>query len=153
MKQSAGLLLFKQHEGELLFFLVHPGGPFFAKKDSGLWTVPKGEVVAGENHLDTAIREFSEETGSIPSGDFIELTSITQKGGKQVSCWAFEGDIDIDKAVSNTFDLEWPPKSGHVKKFPEVDRYGWFCFENALLMINERQQPFLIELKKLLDNR
>ncbi len=153
MKQSAGLLLFKRSEEGPLFFLVHPGGPFFSKKNFGWWTVPKGEVNVGEDHLDTAKREFLEETGSIPKGDFIKLAPIIQKGGKRVYCWAFEGAIDIDKAVSNTFDLEWPPKSGSVQKFPEVDRFGWFGFEEAMLMINERQQAFLIELKAFLNNQ
>ncbi len=149
MKQSAGILLFKREKKELLFFLVHPGGPFFAKKDAGWWTIPKGEINPEEDFLAAAIREFEEETGSILSGDFITLKPIVQKGGKKVFCWAVEGDVDPAKITSNTFVMIWPPKSGKVKTFPEIDKAGWFNLLEAKKMMMESQAGFLDELSEI----
>jgi len=148
MVQSAGILLFRQIQ-QIEFFLVHPGGPFFAKKDAGWWTIPKGEILPGEDPLQAAIREFEEETGYKPSGDFTPLPSIVQKGGKQVLCWAVKGDLDAAHIQSNTFEIQWPPRSGKLKIFPEVDRAGWFQLADATKMINERQIPFLDEVIRL----
>ncbi|WP_158799835.1 NUDIX domain-containing protein [Pedobacter sp. L105] len=146
MKQSAGILLFRKLENETQIFLVHPGGPFFARKDAGWWTVPKGELLPDEDPLDAAIREFEEETGYRPSGDFISLQPVVQKGGKQVLCWAVSGDLDAEGIASNTFELEWPPRSGKMKIFPEIDQGKWFSFEEASKMINNKQAAFLQEL-------
>lgn len=152
MKQSAGILLYRIKHAQPEFFLVHPGGPFFVKKNLGAWSVPKGEMNADEDPLTAAIREFAEETGHTLSGNFIPLTVIKQKGGKQVQCWAVEGDLDADNIVSNTFPLEWPPKSGKWIDCPEVDRAGWFAEEEALQLINEKQKAFVTELIALLNN-
>lgn len=150
MTQSAGILLFRKSHNESEFFLVHPGGPFFAKKNEGWWTVPKGEIIPPEDALTAAIREFKEETGYLPNGDFIPLQPIQQKGGKQVLCWAVEGDLDANTIISNTFDLEWPPRSGKMKNFPEIDKGGWFSFSEAGKLINEKQAAFLQELSGLI---
>jgi len=150
MKQSAGILLFRRKDEQIEFFLVHPGGPFFAKKDLGFWTVPKGELNDGEEALTAAIREFKEETGQSLTGDFIELTRIVQKGGKKVLCWAFEGNFDPSTIVSNTFEIEWPPRSGKRKSFAEIDRAGWFGYSDAITRINEKQIALLDELKSKL---
>jgi len=140
---SAGLLLYKFQALEIYFFLVHPGGPYFTKKDEGSWTILKGEIDMNEDELDAAKREFIEETGYLPGGNFIALNSIQQKGGKIVKCWAIEGDIDPAKLVSNTFEMEWPPKSGKMQTYPEIDRGAWFTFAEAKKKINERQISFL----------
>ncbi|GGI27169.1 NUDIX domain-containing protein [Pedobacter mendelii] len=145
MKISAGLLLFRKTNHHLEFFLVHPGGPFFAKKDAGWWTIPKGELLKNEEPLIAAIREFEEETGFKPSGDFVGLNSIVQKGGKKVLCWAIEFDLDASKIISNTFEIEWPPRSGIKKNFPEIDNAGWFEYDEAVKLINEKQISFLDE--------
>jgi predicted NUDIX family NTP pyrophosphohydrolase len=151
MKRSAGILLYKvDKSNEPAFFLVHPGGPFFAKKDNGSWTIPKGEIEPDEDPLETAKREFEEETGTKPTGIFISLGEIKQKGGKTVQAWAVEGDLDIEKILCNTFEIEWPPKSGQRKSFPEIDKAGWFAFPEAREKINEAQSIFLdrvVELK------
>src|SRR5262245_21038836 len=117
---SAGLLMYRYRDGGLEVLLVHPGGPFFKKKDSGAWSIPKGEVEGGDDPLATARREFQEETGTTPSGPFTSLTSVKQKGGKVVHAWAFSGDLDVSAIVSNTFTMEWPPRSGRTAEFPEV---------------------------------
>ena len=117
-RKSAGILLYRITKEEPEFFLVHPGGPFWINKDAGAWSVPKGEYSDHEDALSAAVREFEEETGKKLSGDFIALTPVTQKAGKQVHAWAMEGDIDADKIVSNTFKVEWPPKSGKWKSYP-----------------------------------
>lgn len=143
MKQSAGILLYRLYQEQLQFFLVHPGGPFFQKKDEGYWTIPKGEVQDGEAMLAAAIREFEEETGHVPQGPFKELGFIKQKGGKQVFCWAAIGELDVATLKSNTFELEWPPRSGKMKTFPEIDKSGWFEMEEACRLINEMQRSFL----------
>lgn len=147
MKQSAGILLYRNMGTETEFFLVHPGGPYFAKKDKGYWTIPKGELQPAESPFECAIREFKEETGYLPSAPFILLQTITQKGGKKVFCWAAAGDLDPETITSNTFEIEWPPRSGKMKEFTEIDKAGWFNFEEAIFLINERQIPLLEELK------
>jgi predicted NUDIX family NTP pyrophosphohydrolase len=150
MKRSAGILLYKiNHSKEIAFFLVHPGGPFFAKKDNGFWTIPKGEIEPNEDPLKTAKREFEEETGTKPTGIFISLGEIKQKGGKIVQAWAVKGDLDIEKIQSNTFEIEWPPKSGQKKSFPEIDKAGWFGLTEAMEKINEAQSIFLTRLVEL----
>lgn len=145
-RQSAGILLYRKKD-ELEVFLVHPGGPLFAKKDAGAWSVPKGEYVAGEDALEAAKREFEEETGQPIQGTFIPLFPIKQKSGKVVNAWAVEGDIDPAIVSSNTFEMIWPPRSEKMKTFPEIDRAEWFSLEVARLKINERQVAFLDELE------
>lgn len=146
MKQSAGILLFRKTDQNIEFFLVHPGGPFFAKKDLGFWTIPKGELNENEAPLAAAIREFAEETGKTLSGDFIELSPVVQKGGKKVLCWAISGDIDPATIVSNTFEIEWPPRSGKKQSFAEVDKAAWLNYNDAIKHINEKQVALLDEL-------
>lgn len=143
MKQSAGILLYRNTANETEFFLVHPGGPFFAKKHEGWWTIPKGELLPDEAPLDCAVREFEEETGYTPFAPFTELETITQKGGKKVMAWAAEGNLNADTITCNTFTIEWPPRSGRQKEFPEVDKAGWFTLSDAKVLINERQVSFL----------
>lgn len=150
-KQSAGILLYRFMGKELEVLLVHPGGPFFRNKDKGWWTVPKGEVMAGEQAFDTALREFKEETGYLPVGEFKVLKSVVQKGGKVVHCWAVPGDLDASAITCNTFTMEWPPKSGKVVEFPEVDQGRWFSLAEARIYMNEAQQSFLFELEGLLN--
>src|SRR5690606_2511519 len=150
MKQSAGILLFRRMGSDPEFFLVHPGGPFFTRKDAGAWTVPMGEILLWEDPLKAALREFEEETGYHPSGPYIPLDAIVQKGGKQVMCWAAEGDLDPDTVASNLFELEWPPRSGKKVSFPEIDRSGWFSLREAKRLINERQRALLEQLNGLL---
>lgn len=148
MKPSAGILLFKKSPLQVL--LVHPGGPFWKNKDLGSWSVPKGESEAGENPLDAAIREFREETGNAIDGEFIALQPVRLKSGKIVHCWTLEGQIDAGSIVSSTFEIQWPPKSGKIQIFPEVDKAGWFPIDEALERINEAQQSFLRELVRLI---
>ena len=150
MKQSAGILLYRKDKSETKFFLVHPGGPYFARKEAGWWTVPKGEPNDGEDLCACAVREFEEETGYRPTGPFTALQPIVQKGGKKVSCWAAEGDLDPDAITCNTFEMEWPPKSGKRTTFPEIDKAGWFTAPEALKLINERQAAFVEEILGLL---
>jgi predicted NUDIX family NTP pyrophosphohydrolase len=145
-KQSAGLLLYRSKKNHREVFLVHPGGPFWAKKDLGAWSIPKGEFQEGEDPLLAAQREFQEETGLSISGEFKSLSSVKQKGGKIVHAWAIKGDIDPTKIKSNTFKLEWPPKSGKLKEFPEIDKAGWFTLEVAREKINPGQAAFLERL-------
>ncbi|KAA0993000.1 NUDIX domain-containing protein [Dyadobacter aurulentus] len=147
--QSAGILMYRKAQ-EVEVLLVHPGGPFFAKKDLGSWSIPKGEYAPGEDPLTVAKREFLEETGSEITGDFIALTAIRQKGGKEVKAWAVEGNIDAHRIFSNTFEIEWPPRSGRQQTFPEVDKAGWFSLEAARQKMNEKQAAFLDELELLL---
>lgn len=153
VKASAGILIYRVFEGELQFFLVHPGGPFWAKKDLGTWSIPKGEFGADENPLDAAKREFAEETGTEVSGELIELTPVLQKAGKQVYAWAIKADIDPSKIQSNTFKMEWPPKSGTLKSFPEVDKAGWFNAAAAREKINPAQVAFIEELTATLSGK
>jgi predicted NUDIX family NTP pyrophosphohydrolase len=130
--------------------LVHPGGPFWKGKDTGAWTVPKGEIQAGEAPLAAAQREFEEELGFKPAGNWIELPPVKQKAGKTVLAWAFEGDCDPERIHSNTFTLEWPPKSGKTTEFPEVDKAAFFAMELARQKINPAQISFLEELQRRL---
>lgn len=148
-KHSAGILMFRR-SSTLEVLLVHPGGPFWAKKDLGAWFIPKGEVNEGEDELAAAKREFHEETGLVASEPLIPLGSITQKGGKIVTVWAFEGDCDPSKCKSNTFEMEWPPKSGKKQTFPEVDRAEFFAIEEARRKILPSQLPLLDAMEKSL---
>jgi predicted NUDIX family NTP pyrophosphohydrolase len=145
-KLSAGLLLFRQAVS-IEVLLVHPGGPFWAGKDNGAWSIPKGEYESAEDALAAARREFAEELGAPPpSGSLIELGSIKLSSGKVVTGWAVEGDFDPTTAVSNTFELIWPPKSGQVQTYPEVDRVDWFTVDIARRKLNRAQEPFLDRL-------
>lgn len=146
MKQSAGILLYRFRDSKPEFFLVHPGGPFWAKKENGAWSVPKGEFDEDERPIDAAQREFREETGQEISGLFLELKPVRQKSGKTVFCFAIEKDIDPSGIVSNTFEMEWPPRSGRKQIFPEIDRAGWFEFGVARIKILESQLPFIEEI-------
>lgn len=148
---SAGLLMYCFNGKKLKTFLVHPGGPFFTKKDEGYWSIPKGLPEKNENIFDTAKREFTEETGIFPSGDFIDLNSVIQKNGKQVFAWAFETpNDDAIEITCNTFDLEWPPHSGKIQKFPEVDKGEFFEAEIARKKINSAQVEFINRLEEYL---
>lgn len=144
-KRSAGLLMYRRKSG-VEVFLVHPGGPFWARKDLGVWSIPKGEYGAGEEALAAARREFEEETGFSADGDFIELGEVRQASGKIVSAWAVEGDCDPASLRSNTLELEWPPRSGRKMEFPEVDRGGWFALEEARKHLLAGQVMFLDRL-------
>jgi predicted NUDIX family NTP pyrophosphohydrolase len=146
MKTSAGLLMYRKINDIPEYFLVHPGGPFFKNKDDGFWTIPKGEPEEGEELLETAQREFFEETGIKPIPPYIQLGQVKQKGGKVVHAWAFEKDCN-DPIQCNTFSIEWPPKSGIITSFPEVDLGGYFKYEEASLKINEAQAEFIKRLK------
>ena len=147
-KQSAGILLYRLRADELEVLLVHPGGPFWARKDAGVWSIPKGEIGAGEDPLEVARREFLEETGSPIEGELAELAPIVQRGGKTVHAWAVEGDFDVTRLRSNTFSLEWPPRSGKRRDFPEVDRAEWFRIAAAREKLLEAQRPLLDELER-----
>jgi predicted NUDIX family NTP pyrophosphohydrolase len=142
-KKSAGLLMFRRRKDEVEFFLVHPGGPFWRKKDLGAWSIPKGEYGDDEEPLEAAKREFQEETGVVASGDFIPLDEIKQPSGKFVTAWAFEGDCSPGEIRSNTFSMEWPPKSGKMQEFPEADRADWFSLPSARRRIFKGQLGFL----------
>jgi predicted NUDIX family NTP pyrophosphohydrolase len=135
-KISAGIVLFRRRPEGLQFLLAHAGGPFWKNKDIGAWSIPKGEVDDGEDLFSAARREFAEETGMEVSGKFIELRPIKQKGGKIVHAWGCEQDFDTSKVKSNTFSMEWPPKSGKQSEFPEIDRVEWFSFEETREKIN-----------------
>src|SRR5208282_5798230 len=146
---SAGLLAFRR-VSELEVLLAHPGGPFWAKKDDGAWTIPKGLAEPGADLLGTAQREFAEETNLAAAGDFIPLTPVKQKSGKVVHAWAFEGDFDLAPFSSNTFEIEWPPKSGRRQLFPEIDRIAYFTLPIAMTKILVYQRPLLHELEQCL---
>ncbi len=145
---SAGLLLYrKTDDGVVEVLLAHPGGPFWARKDDGAWSVPKGEYDAGDDPLAAAYREFREETGlEPPPGDAVSLGELTQPSGKRVKAWALGGDLDVSHAVSNTFELEWPPGSGNLRHFPEVDRVEWVGVSGARVKLLKGQVPFLDRL-------
>jgi predicted NUDIX family NTP pyrophosphohydrolase len=131
-KRSAGILLYRRRDGDVEVLLVHPGGPFWAKKDLGAWSIPKGEYDQGEDPLRTALRELEEETGHrVRDSELVDLGEIRQRGGKVLSAWAAAGDLDADTITSNTFTMEWPPRSGNRREFPEVDRAGWFDVTTA----------------------
>jgi len=144
-RASAGLLLYRR-PGELEVFLVHPGGPFWAKKDAGAWSLPKGEFVEGDDPLAAAKREFTEETGFPINGEFRRLDPLKQRSGKVIHAWAIEADCDASQVRSNLFSLEWPPKSGQIQKFPEVDRAGWFSIPEARKRIIAGQVGFIDQL-------
>ncbi len=150
-KQSAGILLYRRIDRRVEVLLVHPGGPFFAKKDFGVWSLPKGEFEEQEAAVQAALREFSEETGvTLPGKELIPLTALRQKSGKIVHAWAMEHDLDAGQAHSNPFELEWPPGTGRFQQFPEVDRAAWFPLDEARQKINPGQAAFLDELVKKL---
>ncbi|MET0407514.1 MAG: NUDIX domain-containing protein [Hyphomicrobium sp.] len=145
---SAGLLLYRLKE-KLEVLLAHPGGPYWKNKDAGAWTVPKGEILEGEDPHQAAIREFMEETGFRPSGDALSLGSLRQAGGKWVHVWAVPQDWDPARLVSNSFSIEWPPRSGRVQEFPEIDRAAWFDLAQARVKILKSQLPFLDRLEQV----
>jgi predicted NUDIX family NTP pyrophosphohydrolase len=145
-KLSAGLLMYRRRDGQLEVFLVHPGGPFWAKKDLGAWTIPKGEYLGDEDPLQAARREFQEETGFTAEGSFIALGDLKQPSGKILTAWALEGDCDPGQLRSNTFLMEWPPRSGRQAEFPEIDRGAWFAIEGAREKLLPGQRPLLDRL-------
>lgn len=146
-QKSAGILLYRIQNSRIEVFLVHPGGPYWSKKDDGAWSIPKGEFNENEEPLAAAKREFEEETGIKISGEFIQLNPVKQKGGKMVYAWAVEGDIDPAKIKSNSFEIEWPPRSGKMKSFPEIDKAAWFHQSDAQKKIIEAQTAFIKELE------
>jgi predicted NUDIX family NTP pyrophosphohydrolase len=148
-RTSAGLLMYRRRGGTLEVFLVHPGGPFWARKDAGAWSIPKGEIDPTEEPLAAAKREFTEETGFPAEGAFRPLAPITQAGGKMVQAWAVEGDLDPTALQSNSFSIEWPPRSGRQQAFPEIDRAAWFPLEIARRKINPAQAALLDELEAM----
>lgn len=149
-KISAGLLMYRYQGKVLQVFLVHPGGPFWMNKDLGAWSIPKGEFLPDDDPLEAAKREFFEETGFPAEGEFVPLNDIRQKGGKRVKAWIFRGNLNPEQIMSNTFQLEWPPRSGRIQSFPEVDRASWFSIAQARKKILKSQLPFLDELEKIL---
>ena len=149
-KISAGLLVYRRHRGEVQVLLVHPGGPFWAGRDPGAWSIPKGEAQPSEPLLAAARREFHEETGFEITGDFQELAPVRQRSGKVIHAWAVQGDYNPEDLHSNMFTLEWPPHSGEMREFPEVDRGAWFSIPRALQQIVPGQSGLLRELARLL---
>ena len=146
-RRSASILLYRAANGGIEVLLAHPGGPVWAKRHAGAWSIPKGEIEEGEEPWDVARREFEEETGHpAPDGDALELGEIRQKGGKVVIAWALEGDLDPSLAVSNTFEMEWPPRSGRTASFPEIDRVEWFDLDTARIKVKAAQIPLLERL-------
>ncbi len=145
--QTAGILVYRRKYNQLEVFLVHNGGPYFAKRDKGFWTIPKGKIEDGEDALTTAKREFEEETGlGMPDGKLLDLGKIKQVNNKEVQAWAVEGDLDPTKISSNTFEIEWPPKTGQKQSFPEIDRGEWFDLHQAAIKINAGQGDLLRRL-------
>jgi predicted NUDIX family NTP pyrophosphohydrolase len=149
-RASAGLLVYRRGASGVEVFLVHPGGPYWARRDLGAWTIPKGEIEPGENPLDAARREFHEETGSPMDGTFVALRPVTMRSGKVVHAWAIAGDLDASAVTSLVFAMEWPPKSGRQQQFPEVDRAEWFTVEEARQRILPAQAPLLDDLVRQL---
>ena len=150
-KRSAGILLYRVRLGALEVLLVHPGGPFWARRDAGAWSIPKGEYEDGEDPRACALREFEEETGTaLTPGELVELGDVRQKGGKAVTAWAAEGDLDADRIRSNTFAMEWPPRSGRMAVVPEIDRAAWFGLEEARDKLVPAQAEFLDRLAQRL---
>jgi predicted NUDIX family NTP pyrophosphohydrolase len=151
--RSAGLLMFRRPGGGLEVLLAHPGGPFWARKDDGAWTLPKGELQDTEDPFAAACREFEEETGCAPAGPFLDLGEVRQKSGKRVQAWAFEGDFDPAGLRCNLFEMEWPPRSGRLQQFPEIDRVAWFDPAAARVKLLPAQQPFIERLEALIRKR
>lgn len=149
-KKSAGVLLYRLHEDGPEVLLVHPGGPYWEKKDSGAWSIPKGELIGDESPLEAAKREFLEETGCDAADNLVPLTPLAQPSGKLVYCWATIGDCDESAVKSNTFMMEWPPRSGKHAEFPEIDRAGWFPLAQAREKISSGQKGFIDQLEKML---
>lgn len=149
-KQSAGLLVYRKIKNIIEVLLAHPGGPYWKNKDEGAWSIPKGELEFDEDPLQAAIREFREETGKGISGDFLELQPVKLHSGKKIFAWAIEKNIDTSKMRSNNFEIEWPPHSGKMQSFQEVDKACWFRLEEAKKKINKGQLPLLIELEERL---
>src|SRR4051812_14536465 len=151
-KRSAGILLHRRRDGEREVLLVHPGGPFWARKDAGAWSIPKGEYEEGDDPRACALREFEEELGSpLPAGtELVDLGTVKQKSGKVITAYAAEGDLDADAIRSNTFAIEWPPRSGRMQEFPEVDRAGWFSLADAREKLNAAAAELLVRLAPLL---
>lgn len=145
-QKSAGILMFRMKDDNPEVLLVHPGGPFWVKRDDGAWSIPKGLLEEGEDPLTAARREFEEETGSLPTGDFIALGTFKQPSGKIVSAWTVEGDFELNGFKSNLFTMEWPPKSGRMQEFPEADRAGWFAPNEAMRKLTKGQIPILVSL-------
>jgi predicted NUDIX family NTP pyrophosphohydrolase len=152
-KQSAGILAYRYNKKEIECCLVHPGGPFFKNKDTGAWSIPKGEFEHDEDKLSAARREFREEIGFAIDGKFIPLDPVKQKSGKLVYAWAVESDFDTTSIKSNEFEMEWPPGSRRKQSFPEIDKAAWFPVEIAMEKINAGQQSLLLQLQKILDNK
>jgi len=152
-KHSAGLLFFRRAESGCQVLLAHPGGPFWARKDKGAWSIPKGELAEDEDPLQGALREFAEETGHHVTGEFIALDPLRQPGGKLVYAWAVEGDFDPAQLRSNTFSMEWPPRSGRQASFPEIDRAAWFGLDEARSRILLGQVGFLDAIAARLADR
>jgi len=150
VKRSAGILLFRDSSGRLEVLLAHPGGPLWAKKDEGAWTIPKGEAHVDEEPLATARREFAEEIGYFPAGEALTLGELRQPSGKVVEAWAVRGDFDPAQLVSNSFSMEWPPRSKRMQEFPEVDRAAWFPLEEARAKLLKGQVGFLDRLERAL---
>ena len=148
-KISAGILLFRKRPAGIEVLLVHPGGPFWAKKDAGAWSIPKGLADESEDLIEAAKREFLEETGMAVEGAFRDLGAHKQPGGKTVRAWALEGDFDVAALRSNTFALEWPPRSGRTAEFPEVDRAAWFSIDEALEKATKGQRPIVVRLREM----
>ena len=153
LKRSAGLLMYRTCNGMLELLLAHAGDPFWARKDEGAWSIPKGEYPDGEEPLQAATREFQEEMGLEAEGEMIELTAVKQRGGKVVQAWAFEGNCDAGAIKSNLFSIEWPPRSGQTREFPEIDRAEWFVVDVAKEKILKGQLSFIEELEDILKGR
>ncbi len=153
MRQSAGLLLYRVRDAVIEVMLVHPGGPFWARRDDGVWTIPKGEFDANESPLTAARREFREETGADVAGPFHTLQPVRQAGGKRVHAFAVAADFDPATLASNTFEIEWPPRSGHLQRFPEVDSAAWFTLAQAATKLHPAQRAWLEELATHLASR
>ncbi len=149
VRRSAGLLVYRLRDGAVEVFLVHPGGPFWRNRDDGAWSLPKGEYAEDEDPLAAAVREFGEETGMTITGEFQPLQPVRQAGGKSVTAWAIAGDFDAGAIRSNSFTMEWPPKSGSMRAFPEVDRAAWFTLDQARSKLLAGQRPLLDELAAL----
>ncbi|HSH40830.1 MAG TPA: NUDIX domain-containing protein [Arenicellales bacterium] len=147
-RHSAGILLYRIRDGRLQVLLAHPGGPYWARRDEGAWSIPKGLIDADEDPLAAARREFREETGCDVDGNFVELGSVRQPGGKLVQAWALEHDLDPSTLHSNRFTMEWPPHSGQFRDFPEIDRAQWFCIDDAREKILKGQREFLQRLQR-----